>query len=93
LVTLARTRHADGIICGHIHQPADRMIDGIHYLNSGDWVESMSALLEDEDGTWKVYIHRDAAIKEDTEEITEIYPSNQKLERVAFSNNIFHHFF
>lgn len=63
LVALARARNADGIICGHIHQPANSMIDGIHYLNSGDWVETMSALLEHEDGTWEVYLHRDASVK------------------------------
>jgi UDP-2,3-diacylglucosamine pyrophosphatase LpxH len=57
LAALAKARHADGIICGHIHQSADTMIDGIHYLNSGDWVESMTALLEHEDGTWEVYDH------------------------------------
>lgn len=59
LVKLAKARHADGIICGHIHQAADRMIDGIHYLNSGDWVESMTALLQHEDGSWEVYNHTD----------------------------------
>ena len=93
LVALARVKHADGIICGHIHQPDNRIIDGIHYLNSGDWVESMSALLENEDGTWEVYMHTDS--KEITEpvEIEEHYLSNEKLQRVAFTNNIFHHFF
>lgn len=30
------------------------MIDGIHYLNSGDWVETLSALTEYEEGVWKV---------------------------------------
>jgi len=69
LVALARARHADGIICGHIHQPANTHIDGIHYLNSGDWVETMSALLEHEDGTWEVYMHRDSAIKPDAREV------------------------
>ena len=57
LVALARSKQMDGIICGHIHQPANRRIDGIQYLNSGDWVETMSALLEHEDGTWEVYMH------------------------------------
>lgn len=46
----ARRNSVDGIICGHIHHPADRDIDGIRYLNCGDWVESCSALLEHEDG-------------------------------------------
>jgi len=37
----ARERGCQGVMCGHIHTPADRMIDGVHYLNSGDWVESL----------------------------------------------------
>jgi UDP-2,3-diacylglucosamine pyrophosphatase LpxH len=57
LVELAKARRVDGIICGHIHQPADKQINGIHYLNSGDWVETMSALLEHADGTWEIYLH------------------------------------
>ena len=69
------------------------MIDGIHYLNSGDWVESLSALLEHEDGTWEVYMHRDSEVKPEPVVIPERIQSNQKLERVAFTNNIFHHFF
>ena len=46
----ARRHGADGIICGHIRHPADRIIDGVRYLNCGDWVESCSALVEHEDG-------------------------------------------
>ena len=30
------------------------MIDGVRYLNSGDWVESLSALVEEDDGTWRI---------------------------------------
>ncbi len=93
LVALARARHADGIICGHIHQPADRMVDGIHYLNSGDWVETMSALLEHEDGTWEVYMHNDVIRLPEPIEIVEMPDSNRKPLRVAFSNNLYHHFF
>jgi len=90
LVALARARHADGIICGHIHQPANTHIDGIHYLNSGDWVETMSALLEHEDGTWEVYMHRNNAIKPEPQEIqknvfTLTPPENEGM-KVAFSH-------
>ncbi len=52
LSTMARYKNCDAIICGHIHQPALKDIDGIMYLNSGDWVESMTALIEDFDGHW-----------------------------------------
>lgn len=54
LVRLARARRCDGVICGHIHHPADTYYGDIHYLNSGDWVETMSALAEDENGNWSV---------------------------------------
>ena len=54
LAELARSRDCDGIICGHIHQPAIRDIDGILYMNSGDWVESLSALVEDFAGNWSL---------------------------------------
>ncbi len=54
LTELARSRGCDGIICGHIHQPAIREVDGIMYMNSGDWVETLSALVEDFDGNWNL---------------------------------------
>ncbi|MFP4166644.1 MAG: UDP-2,3-diacylglucosamine diphosphatase [Opitutales bacterium] len=50
----ARKNNCIGIICGHIHTPDDKMIEGIHYLNSGDWVESLTALVEHEDGRFEV---------------------------------------
>jgi UDP-2,3-diacylglucosamine pyrophosphatase LpxH len=46
----ARKQGVDGIICGHIHKPEIRDIDGILYCNDGDWVESLSALVEEADG-------------------------------------------
>jgi UDP-2,3-diacylglucosamine pyrophosphatase LpxH len=54
LTELARAKGCDGIICGHIHQPAIREYDGLIYMNSGDWVESLSALVEDYDGHWSL---------------------------------------
>ena len=50
----ARRHGADGIICGHIHHASDRMIDGVHYLNCGDWVESCTALVETCDGEMRI---------------------------------------
>ena len=46
----ARRRGLDGIICGHIHQPEIRAIDGVLYCNDGDWVESCTALVEHNTG-------------------------------------------
>ena len=54
LRSLAVTRGCHGIICGHIHAPADKFLDGIHYLNSGDWVESRTAIVEDRPGDFRV---------------------------------------
>lgn len=45
-----RRRGLDGVVCGHIHHAEVRDIDGITYHNCGDWVESCTALVEDEHG-------------------------------------------
>jgi UDP-2,3-diacylglucosamine pyrophosphatase LpxH len=58
LVKLTRHRHCQGVICGHIHTPANCYYGNIHYLNSGDWVESLTALAEDEDGEWRVLYYK-----------------------------------
>jgi UDP-2,3-diacylglucosamine pyrophosphatase LpxH len=50
----ARQRGMDGVICGHIHWAADHMIDGIRYINCGDWVDSCSAIVEHHDGRMEV---------------------------------------
>jgi hypothetical protein len=60
---MAKAKGCDGIICGHIHKAETRMIDGIHYLNSGDWVETMSALAEDHDGNWQVIYYSEIKFK------------------------------
>lgn len=49
----------DGVICGHIHTPEIKTIDGIIYMNDGDWVESCSALVEHEDGKWEIIYWKD----------------------------------
>lgn len=51
-----KKRKADGIICGHVHQPAIKKIGDIEYMNDGDWVESCSALVEHFDGKWEIVI-------------------------------------
>lgn len=50
----AKRKGYDGVICGHIHTPEIKEIDGIVYMNDGDWVESCSALVETLDGKWKI---------------------------------------
>ena len=46
----ARRRGCDGVVCGHIHKAEIREIDGVLYCNDGDWVESLTALVETFDG-------------------------------------------
>ena len=50
----ARRRGFDGVVCGHIHHPAARRIDGVAYVNCGDWVESFSCVAEGPDGALEV---------------------------------------
>jgi UDP-2,3-diacylglucosamine pyrophosphatase LpxH len=50
----ARRKGVHGVICGHIHHAASHDIDGIHYINTGDWVESCTAVAEHHDGTFEV---------------------------------------
>lgn len=50
----AKHKGYDGIICGHIHKAEMKHIDEIEYKNSGDWVESCTALVETMDGEWKI---------------------------------------
>jgi len=54
LVDVAKRRGVDGIVCGHIHTPEIRTIDGLIYCNDGDWVESCSALVEHFDGRLEI---------------------------------------
>lgn len=64
LSKFARKKECDGVICGHIHQPAITAYDNIIYMNSGDWVESLTALVEDYSGNWQIIYYSDL-IKEE----------------------------
>ncbi len=46
----AKRRGLDGVVCGHIHRAEMREIEGVLYCNDGDWVESLTALVEHSDG-------------------------------------------
>ena len=54
LAGYCRKRGFDGVICGHIHHAEIKEIDGIVYMNDGDWVESMTALVEHHNGSWEI---------------------------------------
>jgi len=59
VANLAKSRGYAGVICGHIHTPADKMIGDVHYLNSGDWVESMTGIIEYHDGHMELIRYED----------------------------------
>ncbi|ARN21918.1 UDP-2,3-diacylglucosamine diphosphatase [Piscinibacter gummiphilus] len=50
----ARRRGVHGVVCGHIHHAEMRDIEGVLYANDGDWVESLTALVEHADGRLEI---------------------------------------
>lgn len=54
LVDYCSRKFYDGVICGHIHHAEIKQINGITYMNDGDWVESCTALVENFDGTFEI---------------------------------------
>ena len=57
----ARRRGVDGVVCGHIHKAEIRTIDGVLYCNDGDWVESLTALVESESGELSIVYWKEIA--------------------------------
>ena len=68
----AKRHEVDGVICGHIHHATIEEIDGIRYINTGDWVESCTAVVEGFDGKmellrWsEVQMHLPGAVRADS---------------------------
>ncbi len=60
----AGRRGLDGVICGHIHRPSLEQRDGLVYANDGDWVENLTALVEDRDGTLRLLSHTGETLAE-----------------------------
>ncbi len=54
LVTEAKRRNLDGVVCGHIHKAEATEIQGIEYYNCGDWVEGGTMLVEHHDGRLEI---------------------------------------
>lgn len=61
LIHEAKHRGYDGVVCGHIHKAEIKQVDGLLYCNDGDWVESLTALVEHPCGTLEIlhWPHRD----------------------------------
>jgi len=79
---LAIDQHFDTVICGHIHQPQQRIIESnngnVQYLNSGDWVENCTAL-EYNNGSWTLYKHSEDDILL-TDDFDELHSDDIKAE-------------
>lgn len=71
----------DYVVCGHIHQPEMRKITNgkgsVMYLNSGDWIENLTAL-EYSEGAWSIYKYEDEHYLEDSLQITPDQEYNNK---------------
>ncbi|QDH79631.1 UDP-2,3-diacylglucosamine diphosphatase [Echinicola soli] len=85
LAIMAKTKGCDGIICGHIHKAESRIIDGIEYLNSGDWVETMSALAEDYEGNWQLIYYNEIDFAKGSVDDSKIIPIHEKESYAAVS--------
>ena len=79
----AKARNCQGVICGHIHTPDDRMIDGIHYLNDGDWVESCTAMVEHLDGRLEIIYWLEKAQQKDSKPHEESAGSGERCMATA----------
>ena len=67
LANYCKKRGFDGVICGHIHHAEIKEINGVTYMNDGDWVESCTALVEHWDGRWEIITWTKSNDKEDTD--------------------------
>lgn len=71
----ARRRGHQGVVCGHIHHAEMRDIDGVLYCNDGDWVESLTALVEHHDGRLELIAWKTASALQQTELPAGLFPS------------------
>jgi UDP-2,3-diacylglucosamine pyrophosphatase LpxH len=60
-----KARGFDGVVCGHIHHAAIKTLEGVLYINDGDWVESCTALVEDSRGNLEILHWASAAAAHD----------------------------
>ncbi|HEY5393693.1 MAG TPA: UDP-2,3-diacylglucosamine diphosphatase [Hanamia sp.] len=87
------SNHYDYVICGHIHQPEMREISNQHgsimYLNSGDWIENLTALQYNE-GEWEIYKYNKAELEEEIDEEPgeNILSNNELFENMVANFNL-----
>lgn len=86
LTQLAKEKKCEGIICGHTHKPAFRDLGEVFYMNSGDWVESMTALTEDFEGNWELVYYKEkfGVFTNTDEEMQQEADDMDKIDTFAF---------
>jgi UDP-2,3-diacylglucosamine pyrophosphatase LpxH len=92
LAGYCKKRGYDGVICGHIHHAEIKEIDGIIYMNDGDWVESCTALVEHHDGRWEIVTwtkENDHESKNDSKEnvSSDTRPQQKERKEVVVQSN------
>jgi len=75
----AKKQNVQGVICGHIHKMAIKQIDDILYINTGDWVESCTAVGETMDGKFELIYWENGAARVEVEEAKEIISTHLPL--------------
>ncbi|HEY5742324.1 MAG TPA: UDP-2,3-diacylglucosamine diphosphatase [Terrimicrobiaceae bacterium] len=89
IVRYARDYDVDGVLCGHIHTAAVREIGGVTYYNTGDWVESCTAIVERYDGAMELLkLGQETAVEESTARVLAEYRGEQQVRPVPMSNPI-----
>jgi UDP-2,3-diacylglucosamine pyrophosphatase LpxH len=73
----AKRQDADGVICGHIHHAALHETFGVRYVNTGDWVESCTAVVEHYDGTLEIVRWTQSGYLDPVARATETTPMKQ----------------
>jgi UDP-2,3-diacylglucosamine pyrophosphatase LpxH len=79
----ALKRGMDGVICGHIHHPGIRNVEGVLYCNDGDWVENCSMLYEDMSGYLRVGFHHMRSAETDVVRDTPVEAAGVTLDKAA----------
>lgn len=78
-----QTAERDGIVCGHIHRGALIQRHGLVYANDGDWVESLTALVEEADGRLRLLSHRGEVLSEVMPRLLPASPAIEPLPKAA----------
>jgi UDP-2,3-diacylglucosamine pyrophosphatase LpxH len=85
------SNHYDYVVCGHIHQPEMRKIENQHgsimYMNSGDWIENLTAL-EYSDNEWRIHHFDQEAFKQEIHEEEEELNNNKLFENLVEEFNL-----